>query len=118
MPRVRVARAHHGLPQNVCLYSHSLLFNNSQVQIYSKLDLLVKVRYQNPLPPPPCPPKLLEIPTDPHRYARPEFLDSLANDAPLPMIVDGEMGMPLDLGQWEALWADGTDDAGEYCNSE
>ncbi|KZV63190.1 Paf1-domain-containing protein [Peniophora sp. CONT] len=77
----------------------------------TKLDLLVKVRYQNPLPAPPCPPKLLEIPTDPHRYARPEFLDSLANDAPLPMIVDGEMGMPLDLGQWEALWADGASDA-------
>ncbi|KAF7308990.1 hypothetical protein MKEN_01099900 [Mycena kentingensis (nom. inval.)] len=70
----------------------------------SKLDLLVRVRYSNPLPSPPCPPKLLEIPTTPLRYARPGFLDALANDTPLPMIVDAEMGMPLDLGRWEALW--------------
>ncbi|KAI0035318.1 RNA polymerase II-associated [Vararia minispora EC-137] len=77
----------------------------------SKVDLLVKVRYQNPLPPPPCPPKFIDIPTDPRRYARPEFLDAIANDAPLPMIVDAECGMPLDLGQWEALWGDSASDA-------
>jgi len=28
----------------------------------------------------------------------------------LPMIVDAECGMPLDLGKWEALWEDGADD--------
>ncbi|ETW79031.1 hypothetical protein HETIRDRAFT_441150 [Heterobasidion irregulare TC 32-1] len=77
----------------------------------SKLDLLVRVRYQNPLPAPPCPPKLLDIPTNPIRYTRPEFLDALANDTPLPMIVDAECGMPLDLGKWEALWEDGADDS-------
>ncbi|KAH9041272.1 RNA polymerase II-associated [Lactarius pseudohatsudake] len=76
----------------------------------SKLDLLVKVRYQNPLPAPPCPPKLLDIPTDPKRYTRPEFLDAATNEALLPMIVDAECGMPLDLGKWEALWEDGADD--------
>ncbi|KAJ7117682.1 RNA polymerase II-associated [Mycena epipterygia] len=70
----------------------------------SKLDLLVRVRYSNPLPAPPCPPKLLDIPTNPMRYARPEFLNALANDLPLPMIVDAECGMPLDLGKWESLW--------------
>ncbi|KAH9967541.1 RNA polymerase II-associated [Russula dissimulans] len=76
----------------------------------SKLDLLVKVRYQNPLPAPPCPPKLLDIPTDPKRYTRPEFLDAATNEALLPMVVDAECGMPLDLGKWEALWEDGADD--------
>ncbi|KAJ7491888.1 RNA polymerase II-associated protein [Mycena latifolia] len=70
----------------------------------SKLDLLVRVRYSNPLPAPPCPPKLLDIPTNPMRYARPAFLNALANDMPLPMIVDAECGMPLDLGKWESLW--------------
>ncbi|KAF8216777.1 RNA polymerase II-associated [Mycena galopus ATCC 62051] len=70
----------------------------------SKLDLLVRVRYSNPLPAPPCPPKLVDIPTNPMRYARPEFLNALANDMPLPMIVDAECGMPLDLGRWESLW--------------
>ncbi|KAH8103869.1 RNA polymerase II-associated [Cristinia sonorae] len=76
----------------------------------SKLDLLIKVRYSNPLPAPPCPPKLLNIPTDPMRYARPEFLNDLANDTPLPMIVDAECGMPLDLGKWGCLWEEGGDD--------
>ncbi|KAJ7712721.1 RNA polymerase II-associated protein [Mycena metata] len=80
----------------------------------SKLDLLVRVRYSNPLPAPPCPPKLLDIPTNPMRYARPEFLNALANDLPLPMIVDAECGMPLDLGKWESLWLgeDGEDTSG------
>ncbi|KAL0062898.1 hypothetical protein AAF712_010219 [Marasmius tenuissimus] len=77
----------------------------------SKLDLLVRVRYANPLPPPPCPPKLLDIPTTPMRYARPEFLNSLANNTPLPMIVDAELGMPLDLGKWESLWEENPDDS-------
>ncbi|KIM53429.1 hypothetical protein SCLCIDRAFT_1222827 [Scleroderma citrinum Foug A] len=77
----------------------------------SKLDLLIRVRYSNPLPSPPCPPKLLDIPTDPMRYARPEFLNAIANDTPLPMIVDAECGMPLDLSLWESLWDDEADDS-------
>ncbi|KAF8967736.1 RNA polymerase II-associated protein [Flammula alnicola] len=77
----------------------------------SKLDLLVRVRYSNPLPAPPCPPKLLNIPTNPMRYARPEFLNGLANETPLPMIVDAECGMPLDLGKWECLWEENGDDS-------
>jgi RNA polymerase II-associated factor 1 len=81
--------------------------------LHSKLDLLVRVRYSNPLPAPPCPPKLLDIPTNPMRYARPEFLDALANDTSLPMIVDAECGMPLDLGRWESLWEEDADDSGE-----
>jgi hypothetical protein len=81
---------------------------------HSKLDLLAKVRYQNPLPAPPCPPKLLDIPTNPKRYTRPEFLDAATNEALLPMVVDAECGMPLDLGKWEALWEDGADDSGAH----
>ena len=84
----------------------------ANAKTHSKLDLLVKVRYQNPLPAPPCPPKLLNIPTDPKRYTRPEFLDNATNEMLLPMIVDAECGMPLDLGKWEALWEDGADDHG------
>lgn len=77
----------------------------------SKLDLLVRVRYSNPLPPPPFPPKLLDITTNPIRYSRPEFLSAIANDTPLPMIVDAECGMPLDLGIWECLWDEDADDS-------
>jgi hypothetical protein len=82
------------------------------MRINSKLDLLVRVRYSNPLPAPPCPPKLLDVPTDPMRYARSEFLNDIANDTPLPMIVDAECGMPLDLGKWECLWEQDADDSG------
>ncbi|KAG5634869.1 hypothetical protein H0H81_000469 [Sphagnurus paluster] len=77
----------------------------------SKLDLLVRVRYSNPLPAPPCPPKLIDIPTNPMRYARPEFLNALANETPLPMIVDAEFGMPLDLGKFECLWEEDAEDS-------
>ncbi|KAI0339481.1 hypothetical protein BDW22DRAFT_1409092 [Trametopsis cervina] len=77
----------------------------------SKLDLLVRVRYSNPLPAPPCPPKLLDIPTNPLRYTRPEFLNDIASEMPLPMIVDAECGMPLDLSKFESLWEDGADDS-------
>lgn len=46
------------------------------------------------------------------RYARPDLLNAIANDTPLPMIVDAECGMPLDLGRWECLWDDDVDDSG------
>ncbi|KAF8518949.1 RNA polymerase II-associated [Hysterangium stoloniferum] len=75
----------------------------------SKLDLLVRVRYNNPLPSPPFPPKLVKIPTNPSRYARPEFTAELAYEAPLPMVIDAECGMPLDLGKWECLWEENAD---------
>jgi hypothetical protein len=48
------------------------------------------------------------------RYARPEFLDAIANDTPLPMIVDAECGMPLDLGMYESLWEDDADESGQF----
>ncbi|KAF8268686.1 hypothetical protein EI94DRAFT_1118896 [Lactarius quietus] len=65
----------------------------------SELDLLAKVRYQRPLPSPPCPPELLNIPTDPRLYTRPEFLDAATNVMLLSMIVDAECVMPLDRGK-------------------
>ncbi|KIY44969.1 hypothetical protein FISHEDRAFT_24425, partial [Fistulina hepatica ATCC 64428] len=70
----------------------------------SKLDLLVRVRYANPLPAPPCPPKLINVPTNPMRYAKSQFLDAIASEVPLPLIVDAECGMPLDLSHWQGLW--------------
>lgn len=48
------------------------------------------------------------------RYARPEFLDDIAADTPLPMIVDGDLGMPIDLSRWECLWGENLDDSGTY----
>jgi hypothetical protein len=51
------------------------------------------------------------------RYAKPEFLNDLANETPLPMIVDAECGMPLDLGKWECLWEEAADDSSPYFSS-
>ncbi|RPD63949.1 Paf1-domain-containing protein, partial [Lentinus tigrinus ALCF2SS1-6] len=69
------------------------------------------VRYHNPLLAPPCPPKLLNIPTDPKCYTRPTFLDDIAAGTPLPMVIDGELGMPLDLSHWDCLWDESGDDS-------
>ncbi|KAF8317776.1 RNA polymerase II-associated [Cantharellus anzutake] len=70
----------------------------------SKLDLLVRVRYSNPLPPPPFPPKLINVPTHPSRYARFDYTSKLADETPFPMIVDAELGMPIDLSKFDELW--------------
>ncbi|GAA6028574.1 hypothetical protein JCM8097_007289 [Rhodosporidiobolus ruineniae] len=64
-----------------------------------KTDLLVRVRYQHPLPAPPFPPRLLHVPTAPQRYASYDFLTPLASERELPMILDGELGMPLEYGR-------------------
>ena len=73
-----------------------------------KLDLLVRVRFQNPLPQPPFPPKLFNIPTDIHRLGESSYLEQLASNVPLPMLVDSEMGMSLDLNAYDGVW-DGND---------
>jgi hypothetical protein len=73
-----------------------------------KLDLLVRVRYQNPLPAPPFPPKLFSISSDINQLGEPSYLGHLAASIPLPMLVDSEMGMPLDLSSYEGVW-DGND---------
>ncbi|GAA5834609.1 hypothetical protein JCM3766R1_003615 [Sporobolomyces carnicolor] len=65
----------------------------------SKQDLLVRVRYQNPLPPPPFPPRLLHVPTSPARYASYDFLNPLQAERELPMILDGELGLALEYGK-------------------
>ncbi|WVQ82129.1 hypothetical protein IAT38_004257 [Cryptococcus sp. DSM 104549] len=75
-----------------------------------KSDLLVRVRYLNPLPNPPFPPKLLNVSTDISRLGEPSYLDSLAASTQLPMLVDSEMGMPLDLNAYGGVW-EGRDQA-------
>ncbi|OCF57219.1 RNA polymerase II-associated factor 1 [Kwoniella mangroviensis CBS 10435] len=73
-----------------------------------KSDLLVRVRYLNPVPNPPFPPKLLDISTDINRLGEPSYLNHLAASTQLPMLVDSEMGMPLDLNEYDGIW-DGQD---------
>jgi Paf1 len=104
----------HECKEKVCLIgSESCPFFKILAILHRNVELLIRARYSNPLPPPPCPPKLINIPTNPMRYAGPEFLNRLAAHTPLPMIVDAECGMPLDLLRWECLWDDNADDSGE-----
>ncbi len=71
---------------------------------FRRLDLLVKVRFLNPIPPPPFPPKLFDVPTNIHRLGEPAYLDQLASSTLLPMLVDAEMGMALDVNGFDRIW--------------
>ncbi|KAI5794357.1 RNA polymerase II-associated [Peziza echinospora] len=61
-------------------------------------DYIVRIRYQNSLPPPPNPPKLLDIPNPAvAQYTSTGFASKLAREQALNIEVDSELGMPLDL---------------------
>jgi len=44
------------------------------------------------------------VPTNVHRLGEPSYLDHLASTAPFPMLVDSEMGMPLNLNGYDKVW--------------
>ncbi|KDN37654.1 hypothetical protein K437DRAFT_259709 [Tilletiaria anomala UBC 951] len=80
-------------------------------------DLIERVRYPNPIPLPPYPPKLTKVETPSSRYADgPEtqgnvggnaglrFTSRLAQANSLPVVVDAEEGMPLDLNLFSGAW--------------
>lgn len=63
-------------------------------------DYIARIRYSNALPPPPNPPKLLDIPNTglaSGQYTTPGFAGKLAREQPLNIEADAELGMPLDL---------------------
>ncbi|KAI0023207.1 RNA polymerase II-associated [Xylariomycetidae sp. FL0641] len=63
-------------------------------------DFIARIRYSNALPPPPNPPKLLDIPNtglESGQYTAPGFASRLAREQPLNIEADAELGMPLDL---------------------
>ncbi|KAI1340594.1 RNA polymerase II-associated [Xylariaceae sp. FL0016] len=63
-------------------------------------DFVARIRYANTLPPPPNPPKLLDIPNvglASGQYTAPGFASRLAREQPLNIEADAELGMPLDL---------------------
>ncbi|KAK4138285.1 hypothetical protein BT67DRAFT_393518 [Trichocladium antarcticum] len=63
-------------------------------------DYIARIRYSNALPPPPNPPKLLDIPNTglaSGQYTMPGFASRLAREQPLNIEADAELGMPLDL---------------------
>lgn len=63
-------------------------------------DFIARIRFSNGLPPPPNPPKLLDIPNTglaSGQYTNPGFASRLAREQPLNIEADAELGMPLDL---------------------
>ena len=70
----------------------------------SKRELIDRIRYPNPIPLPPYPPKLVSINTDPARYSNPHFGDRLASSNLLPVIVDAQAGMPINLAHFQDIW--------------
>lgn len=70
-----------------------------------RTEHIERIRYPNPLPLPPYPPKLLAIPTPSSRYADPRtFGGRLATAHPLPMVVNSEAGMPLSMADFPQAW--------------
>jgi RNA polymerase II-associated factor 1 len=63
-------------------------------------DYIARIRYSNALPPPPHPPKLLEIPgtgLSGGQYTSAAYASRLAREQPLNIEADAELGMPIDL---------------------
>jgi hypothetical protein len=61
---------------------------------------VARIRYSNALPPPPCPPKLLDIPNtglSSGQYTSTGFASRLAREQPLNIEADAELGMSIDL---------------------
>lgn len=76
-------------------------------------DYIARIRYENILPPPPGPPKLLNIPTEGLNYfTSAHFSSRLARQQPLNIEADAELGMPIDL-----VGVPGIFDGDESCKS-
>jgi len=76
-------------------------------------DYIARIRYSNTLPPPPCPPKLLEIPNtglSSGQYTSASFASRLAREQPLNIEADAELGMVIDLVGIPGVF-DGKDDS-------
>jgi len=74
--------------------------SSQQRSQHTSQDYIARIRYSNALPPPPNPPKLLDIPNTglaSGQYTNPGFASRLAREQPLNIEADAELGMPLDL---------------------
>lgn len=78
----------------------------------SRQDYIARIRYQNELPPPPCPPKLLDIPIDLDQLTSSSFLSGMVQKTPVNVEVDMDLGMPLDMTEIPGIFEKG-DESGE-----
>jgi hypothetical protein len=86
-------------PQIHTLYPPNVTMSSQRSSVVPQ-DFLARIRYSNALPPPPCPPKLLDIPNtglSSGQYTSASFASRLAREQPLNIEADAELGMPIDL---------------------
>ena len=69
-------------------------------------DLIERVRYPNPLPEVPYAPKLVRVDAPAPNYTTPVYAQRISEAQQLPVAVDAEGGMPVDLPRFEYLWQD------------
>lgn len=62
-------------------------------------DYILRVRYQNTLPPPPFEPKFVKLPDYSSKYTSATFMSTLVQEQPPTLEIDPELGMPLDLSR-------------------
>ncbi|KAF2153741.1 Paf1 complex protein [Myriangium duriaei CBS 260.36] len=73
--------------------------SNRPERVYHQ-DYIARIRYSNTLPPPPNPPKLIDIPgtgLSGGQYTNASYGTRLAREQPLNIEADAELGMPIDL---------------------
>lgn len=105
--------------QKVFLITQSVIMSSHRPARSTQQDIIAKVRYSNQLPPPPNPPKLLDIPGTGlagGQYTSAGYASRLAREQPLNIEADAELGMPIDLVGIPGVF-DG-DDKGIYCGIE
>jgi Paf1 len=72
--------------------------SSGDVKVNFKQDMVVSTRYRNDLPPPPMPPKLLDIDNGGlAQYLTTSFASGLARREEPNIEVDAEGGMPIDM---------------------
>jgi RNA polymerase II-associated factor 1 len=103
---ITIAITHHDIfsqkVSSVRGYEYRILLTALSIH---RTEHIERIRYPNPLPLPPYPPKLLAIPTPSSRYADPRTFGSrLATAHPLPMVVNSEAGMPLNMTDFPQAW--------------
>lgn len=87
-------------PRHRSLVPTPIVNMSSSQSSHARQDFIARIRYSNALPPPPNPPKLLDIPNTglaSGQYTTPGFASRLAREQPLNIEADAELGMPLDL---------------------
>lgn len=82
----------------------SVIMSRPKPSAPRRQDYILRVRYTNPLPPPPFPPKLLKIPVELDEFTGTRFSAGILQRRKLDVNVDPELGMPVDLSSYRGVF--------------